>query len=41
MLTQEQIQALKAPFPDAALSNDTSRGFTLTTAHYPLPTTHA
>jgi len=30
MLTQEQLQALKAPFPDAALSADTSRGFELT-----------
>ena len=30
MLTQEKIQALKAPFPQAALSSDTSRGFALT-----------
>ena len=29
-MTQEQIQALKAPFPEAALSADTSRGFELT-----------
>jgi hypothetical protein len=30
MLTQEQIQAIKAPFPPEALSADTSRGFELT-----------
>ncbi len=30
MLTQDQIQALKAPFPAVALSADTSRGFELT-----------
>jgi len=30
MLTQDQIQALKAPFPSEALSRDTSRGFELT-----------
>jgi len=30
VLTQDQIQALKAPFPDEALSPDTSRGFELT-----------
>jgi hypothetical protein len=30
MLTQDQIQALKAPFPSEALSSDTSRGFELT-----------
>jgi len=30
MLTQDQIQALKAPFPEVALSADTSRGFELT-----------
>jgi hypothetical protein len=30
MLTQDQIQALKAPFPPEALSSDTSRGFELT-----------
>ena len=30
MLTQDQIQALKSPFPSEALSADTSRGFELT-----------
>ena len=30
MLTQEQIQAIKSPFPPEALSKDTSRGFELT-----------
>jgi hypothetical protein len=30
MLNQDQIEALKAPFPSAALSADTSRGFELT-----------
>ena len=30
MLTQDQIQALKSPFPPKALSVDTSRGFELT-----------
>ena len=30
MLTQEQIQAVKAPFPPEALSADMSRGFELT-----------
>jgi len=30
MLTQDQIQALKAPFPPESLSSDTSRGFELT-----------
>jgi hypothetical protein len=30
MLTEDQIQALKAPFPSEALSSDTSRGFELT-----------
>ena len=30
MLAQEQIQAIKAPFPPEALSADTSRGFELT-----------
>jgi len=30
MLTHDQIQALKAPFPAGALSADTSRGFELT-----------
>ena len=30
MSTQDQIQALKAPFPLEALSSDTSRGFELT-----------
>jgi len=30
MLTQDRIQALKAPFPPEALSSDTSRGFELT-----------
>jgi hypothetical protein len=30
MLTQGQIQALKAPFPPEALSSDTGRGFELT-----------
>jgi hypothetical protein len=30
MLTQEQIQALRAPFPAEALKPDTSRGFELT-----------
>ena len=30
MLTQDQIQALKAPFPLEALSSDFSRGFELT-----------
>ena len=30
MLTQDQIQALKSPFPPEALSADTSRGFELT-----------
>lgn len=30
MLNQEQIEALKAPFPEEALSSDTSRGFELT-----------
>ena len=30
MLTQHQVQAIKAPFPREALSRDTSRGFELT-----------
>ena len=30
MLTQEQLQAIQAPFPPEALSADTSRGFELT-----------
>jgi hypothetical protein len=30
MLTQDQTQALKSPFPPEALSADTSRGFELT-----------
>jgi hypothetical protein len=30
MLTQDQLKALKAPFPPEALSSDTSRGFELT-----------
>lgn len=30
MLTLEQIEALRAPFPPEALSSDTSRGFELT-----------
>ena len=30
MLTQDQIQALKAPCPPEALGSDTSRGFELT-----------
>jgi hypothetical protein len=30
MLKQDQIQALRSPFPDEALSADTSRGFELT-----------
>ena len=30
MLNQDQVQALKAPFPPEALSSDTSRGFELT-----------
>ena len=30
MLNQDQIQAIKAPFPPEALSSDTSRGFELT-----------
>ena len=30
MLTQDQIQALRSPFPPEALSPDTSRGFELT-----------
>jgi hypothetical protein len=30
MLTQEQVQALRAPFPAEALKPDTSRGFELT-----------
>ena len=30
MLNQDQIQAIKAPFPSEALSSDTSRGFELT-----------
>jgi hypothetical protein len=30
MLTQDQIQAIKASFPSEALSSDTSRGFELT-----------
>ena len=30
MLTQDQIEAIKAPFPPEALSSDTSRGFELT-----------
>ena len=30
MLTQDQIQALKAPFPPEALSSDISHGFELT-----------
>jgi hypothetical protein len=30
MLTQDQIQALRSPFPPEALSADTSRGFELT-----------
>ena len=30
MLTQEQLQAIQAPFPPEALSADTSQGFKLT-----------
>ena len=30
MLNQDQLQAIKAPFPPEALSSDTSRGFELT-----------
>ena len=30
MLKQDQVQAIKAPFPGEALSSDTSRGFELT-----------
>ena len=30
MLNQEQLQAIKAPFPPQAVSADTSRGFELT-----------
>jgi hypothetical protein len=30
MLTQDQVQALKAPFPAEAFSTDDSRGFELT-----------
>jgi hypothetical protein len=30
MLTQDQVQALRSPFPSEALSADTSRGFELT-----------
>ncbi len=30
MLTHEQLQAIKAPFPPEALSADTSRSFELT-----------
>jgi hypothetical protein len=30
MLTKDQVQAIKAPFPPEALSKDTSRGFELT-----------
>jgi hypothetical protein len=30
MLTEDQIQAIKAPFPSEALSSDTSRVFELT-----------
>lgn len=30
MLTQDQIQAIQAPFPPESLSSDTSRGFELT-----------
>ena len=30
MLNQDQIQALRSPFPPEALSRDTSRGFELT-----------
>ena len=30
MLNQDQLQAIKAPFPSEALSSDTSRGFELT-----------
>jgi hypothetical protein len=30
MLNQDQVQALRSPFPDEALSADTSRGFELT-----------
>ena len=30
MLNQDQLQAIKAPFPQEALSRDTSRGFELT-----------
>jgi hypothetical protein len=30
MLNQDQLQAIKAPFPPEALSADTSRGFELT-----------
>ena len=30
MLTQEQVNALRAPFPNEALKPDTSRGFELT-----------
>ena len=30
MLSQDQIQAIQAPFPSEALSSDTSRGFELT-----------
>jgi hypothetical protein len=30
MLSQDQIQAIQAPFPPESLSSDTSRGFELT-----------
>lgn len=30
MLSQDQIQAIQAPFPPEALSSDTSRGFEFT-----------
>ena len=30
MLNQDQLQAIKAPFPPEVLSSDTSRGFELT-----------
>jgi len=34
-LTQDQIQALKAPFPSEALSSDTTSGFELTSIKAP------
>jgi len=30
MLNEDQVQALKAPFPQEALSTDISRGFEIT-----------